>query len=68
MNATGGRLDAITKELWLQWQQTKDYWRDEKAEEFEKKYLEELVASVSKAVGVIEDLDKLTNKIRRDCE
>ena len=68
MNATGGRLDAITKELWLQWQQTKDYWRDEKAEEFEKKYLEELVASVSKAVGVIEELDKLTNKIRRDCE
>ena len=68
MNATGGRLDAITKELWLQWQQTKEYWRDEKAEEFEKKYLEELVASVSKAVGVIEELDKLTNKIRRDCE
>jgi hypothetical protein len=68
MNATGGRLEAITKELWLQWQQTKEYWRDEKSEEFEKKYLEELVASVSKAVGVIEELDKLTNKIRRDCE
>ena len=68
MNANGTRLGAITKELWNQWQQTKQYWKDAKSEEFEHKYLEELVASVDKTVMVIEQLDKLLSKIRRDCE
>ena len=68
MNANGTRLAAITKELWGQWQQTKEYWRDAKSEEFEHMYLEELVSSVDKAVMVIEQLDKLITRIRRDCE
>jgi len=68
MNANGARLGAITKELWLQWQQTKEYWRDAKSQEFERKYLEELLASVDKTVTVIEQLDKLVMKIRKDCE
>jgi hypothetical protein len=68
MNAVGSRLSAITKDLWLQWQQTREYWQDAKSEEFEKKYLEELVSSVDKTVSVIDQLDKLTSKIRSDCE
>jgi len=68
MNANGTRLAAITKELWGEWLQTKDYWRDAKSQEFEHKYLEELVASVDKTVMVIEQLDKLITKIRNDCE
>jgi hypothetical protein len=68
MNANGTRLSAITKELWRQWQETKEYWQDTKSQEFERRYLEELVASVDKAVGVIEQLDKLIMKIRKDCE
>jgi hypothetical protein len=68
MNANGTRLSATTKELWRQWQQTKEYWRDAKSQEFERKYLEELLASVDKTVTVIEQLDKLMAKIRKDCE
>jgi hypothetical protein len=68
MNANGTRLTAITKELWNQWQQTKHYWKDARSEEFEQKYLAELVAGVDKTVTVIEQLDKLLGKIRRDCE
>ena len=47
MNANGSRLEGITKDLWNQWQQTREYWRDSKSQEFEHKYLEELVASVA---------------------
>src|SRR3982751_1626037 len=36
------RLAAVSKELGLHWQQTKSYWRDEKAQEFEHRYMEEL--------------------------
>jgi hypothetical protein len=68
MNAHASRLSAITKELWLQWQQTREYWQDAKSQEFEHKYLEELVSSIDKTVTVIEQLDKLTSKIRSDCE
>ena len=56
------------RELWNQWQQTKEYWQDAKSEEFERKYLQELVTSVDKTVSVIEQLDKLITKIRKDCE
>ena len=68
MNSSGSRLSAITKELSRQWQQTKEYWQDAKSQEFERKYLEDLLASVDKTVTVIEQLDKLVMKIRKDCE
>ena len=68
MNANGSRLATITKDLWAQWQTTKQHWKDHKSEEFEQRYLQELMASVDKSVMVIEQLDKLITKIRRDCE
>jgi hypothetical protein len=68
MNANGTRLSGITKELWGHWQETKAFWRDAKSQEFEEKYLAELISSVDKTVTVIEQLDKLTAKIRKDCE
>jgi hypothetical protein len=68
MNSSGTRLSGITRELWGQWQQTKEHWKDSKSAEFERKYLEDLVASVDKTVMVIEQLDKLISKIKRDCE
>jgi hypothetical protein len=41
MSATSGkgRLAGATKELALKWAETKNYWRDEKSAEFERKYL-----------------------------
>ncbi len=68
MNASGTRLASLTKELWSQWQQTKSYWRDVNSQAFELKYLSELMASVERTVTVIEQLDKLVTKVRKDCE
>ncbi len=68
MNASGSRLEALTKELRVQWQQTRVYWNDAKALEFEQRFLVELFATVDKTVGVIEQIDKLMSKIRKDCE
>ena len=68
MKGSGNRLITVTRELWVQWQQTKAYWRDTKCQEFEHKYLEELLASVDRAATVIEQLDKLLKKVRTDCE
>ena len=68
LNANKSRLAAATRELALQWERTKNYWRDQKSAEFEKKYLEELFLYSDKAVMVIEKLDELLKKVRSDCE
>jgi hypothetical protein len=68
MKASGNRLSGLTKELRTQWQDTKSYWKDAKSLEFERRYMEELLATVDRTVTVIEQLDKLITKIRKDCE
>ena len=68
MSASGARLEALTKELRVHWQHTKEYWSDDKSREFEHKYLEELFASVDRAVLVIDQLDKRILKLKKDCE
>jgi hypothetical protein len=65
---TKSRLSALTKDLWLQWHDTRNYWRDAKAEEFEKKYLSELFYGVDRTITVMEKLDELLTKVRKDCE
>ena len=68
MNAGGSRLETLTRELRLQWLQTKEYWDDAKSREFEQKYLQELFAAVDRSVAVMDELDKVVSKIRKDCE
>ncbi len=68
LSGNGTRLSAITRELAGHWAETRQYWRDTKAPEFERDYLADLLASVDKSVAVIEQVDKLITKIRKDCE
>jgi hypothetical protein len=68
VSGSGQRLGGFTRDLANRWQHTKESWRDAKAEEFERQYLEELYTSVDKAIHVMEQLDKLMAKIRSECE
>ena len=68
MSGNGAKLMALTRVLVQEWNQTKECWRDAKCEEFERKYIQELTTGVDRAVSVIEQLDKLITKIRKDCE
>lgn len=68
LNSTRTRLTALTKQLAVRWQETREHWQDTKATEFEKRYLEELFSRVNTAAAGIEDLDKVLAKLRRDCE
>ena len=68
MVANRAVLTTATRELSAQWGQTKNYWQDAKCAEFEKKYITELLATVDTSAEVIDRLDKLVNKIKRDCE
>jgi len=70
MSAAGSksRLISAARELALKWEETANCWRDEKSQDFQRKYLQELMVDVDKAVAVIEKLDELLKKVRSDCE
>src|SRR5215469_6186908 len=57
MSGSKARLVGLTKELSLKWDETKNYWRDAKAQEFERKYLQELFIGVDKTEGIEEKLN-----------
>ena len=68
LGGSKSRLIALTRELALHWHETKHSWRDAKSEEFERQYLQDLFISVDRSVTVMEKLDNLLAKIRKDCE
>lgn len=70
MNLSGnkGRLAGLTRDILLRWSETKNYWRDAKSDEFERRFMAELSAHVNRTVLIVEKLDELLNKVRSDCE
>lgn len=66
--ASRARLAAITKDLIRRWKETRENWRDAKAAEFERTYMEDLLAGVNAAVNSLEKLDRVLERIRKDCE
>jgi len=70
MNLTGnkGRLAGLTREGTLRWSETKNFWRDAKSEEFERRFMVEMNAQVNRTLAIVEKLDELLKKVRSDCE
>ena len=66
--ASAALLIQALKELNLDWDRTKAYWNDAKAQQFELNYLEPLPDHISRAFGVIQDIEAILKKIRNDCE
>lgn len=61
------QIGALMKQLMAQWSETRVHWRDQKAVDFEERYLAELVDQANNAMIVLEKLDETLSKIRRDC-
>jgi hypothetical protein len=61
-------LSQAVKEFHTAWLDTKMSWRDLKAAEFERNYLEKLPTDVAQAASVMEEMDNLLRKVRNDCE
>ena len=70
MSARGcsSTLAQVAKDLSHEWQEAKGRWRDAKAGEFERKYLDELPSLVARSREAMEELDRLLRKVRSDCE
>jgi len=68
LSGNRGRLIGLTRDISLQWDETKNFWRDEKSDEFERKFMVELSGHVNRATMVLEQLEELLKKVRSDCE
>ena len=68
LNASKSRLAALTKDLAAQWRETRESWGDDRAREFEQRYMDELLSSVTNTLNNLESLERILNKIRSDCE
>ena len=68
ISANGRALAIATKDLLLRWEETKQYWQDAKAADFEQEYLTQLQSAVDRAIPTFEELDKLATRVRSDCE
>ncbi|MFM8469535.1 MAG: hypothetical protein ACKODH_06135 [Limisphaerales bacterium] len=62
------RLTALTKQLAVRWQETREQWQDARADDFQKRHLDELFARVNAAAHSLEELDRVLAKLRHDCE
>jgi len=62
------RLATLTKILDNSSRDTKGHWQDKQSLQFEKQYIDGLSHNVSSTVEIIEKLDKLITKVRKDCE
>lgn len=61
-------LVQSARDLSERWHATKVHWRDAKALEFEKQYLDPLPSLVTKTGSLMNELEVLLKKIRKDCE
>ena len=68
LSANSKVLAASTTKLLRQWNETGQHWHDAKSDEFERKYLVELQASVDRAGGVLDELEKILRRVRDECE
>jgi hypothetical protein len=68
VSANGKVILGATRELARKWEQTKVYWKDSKAVEFERIYLAELFSDVERAMPILEELDRLITNVRNQCE
>ena len=67
--STNGKVVlTATRELARKWEHTRQFWRDAKADEFERQFLSDLLSDVERSIPILEELDKLISTVRRECE
>jgi len=61
-------LIQASKQLSLEWRETKDSWKDIKSQEFERDYLDDIPDHVARAASIMGEIEVLLRKVRSDCE
>jgi hypothetical protein len=63
-----GALAKAGRDLFSKWQDARANWSDAQADAFEKKFLLPLEDSLRAALGAMDQLNVVLQKVERDCE
>lgn len=63
-----GALAKAARDLFSRWADARANWSDAQSDAFEKKYLLPLEESMRSAMGAMDQLNVILQKIERDCE
>jgi hypothetical protein len=63
-----GALSKAAKELFGRWNDVKDVWSDAQSHEFEKVYISQIEQDVRGALGAMDRMSQVLQKIENDCE
>ncbi|MBM3847389.1 MAG: hypothetical protein FJ405_14050 [Verrucomicrobia bacterium] len=62
------RIDALTRGILREWQNSREHWRDTRSDEFNARYMEELASAAAAASSALDQLETLVQQIKHDCE
>ena len=68
LTANGKMLAAATTNLSREWAATCQQWQDAKSKDFERSYLADLQSHVDRAGAVLDEIERILTRIRKDCE
>ena len=61
------QLSKASKKLNDQWEETKPFWTDQKALDFDQDYLQQLSPQITVTLAAINRFAELLKKVERDC-
>jgi hypothetical protein len=67
MSTGSARLSHALKALRERWEETKGYWSDQQARDFERNHLLPLEAQTNAAARGMEKLAEVLSRLRHDC-
>ena len=69
MSTTDSRAKLIqaAKKLMADWEQTREAWRDDNCQQFDKKYISPLESSIRAAALALERMDTMLESAQQDC-
>ena len=68
LNGSKSRIAGLAKELTIRWDNTCTHWRDPRAADFGRRYMQELSPRVNQAVAAVEKLDEIFQRIKKEGE
>ena len=66
--SSAAKISSAYKKMRLNWDSTKDQWRDENRNHFEKNYLDPLEPQIASALDAIAALADVMSRAERDCQ
>jgi hypothetical protein len=68
MHEGSARLGKSVKELMMRWAETRSHWNDSTSKGFENRFLVPIEQDSRKAIGAMDQMAQILQKIKHECE